>query len=218
MMRPTEEPAATEQLQVSAVEEPRAAYGTGVRVLTVQVDTKNNENIELVSSRAAAGYIAGGFLEPEFIGQLPSFNLPDPAFRNATFRAFQVSGDSMQSTLYEGDWIICRYVEHWDRDIRDGYVHVVVTEDSLLVKRVLNRLNERGELTLLSDNTAIPTQFLDAQLVREVWVGVGRLSRKLINPRFDVNQELMRTRADVDELLAFMQEIKGQSPKPNKPK
>ncbi|GAA3940766.1 S24 family peptidase [Hymenobacter algoricola] len=200
-----------------AMEEPAAPYGKNVRVVTVQVDSHNNENIELVNSRAAAGYVAGGFLEREFISKLPSLSLPDPAYRNGSFRAFQVSGESMTSTLYDRDWVICRYVERWDRDIRDGFVYVVVSEDSLLVKRLQNRLTERGELTLHSDNPAFPVQFLDGASVREVWVAVAKLSRQFVNPRYDVNDELMRTRADVDELLAFMQEMKGR-PVGNNPK
>jgi phage repressor protein C with HTH and peptisase S24 domain len=209
--------AAVFQMPTQVNEEEQARYGGNVRVLTVQVDQNNDENIGLVSTRAAAGYAAGGFLEREFIRTLPSFRLPDPAYRNGTFRAFQVAGDSMESTLYDRDWVICRYVENWARDLRDNYVHVVVTEEGLLVKRLQNRLTERGELTLHSDNPAHPVRFLDGAQVSEVWVAVAKLSRQFVNPRHDVNKELLRTRADVDELLAFMQQMKGL-PVMNNPK
>lgn len=190
------------ELSVVREEEPAPYAGAGPRVLTVQVGPDNEENIELVSVRAAAGYAAGGFLQEEFIEQLPSFRLPDPAYRNGSFRAFQVSGESMQSTLYNGDWVICRYVERWGRDIRDTFVHVVVTEETVLVKRVSNRLNERGELTLHSDNPAYPVQFIDGAQVREVWVAVAKLSRQFVNPRYDVNAELARHAATLEELLS----------------
>lgn len=172
-----------------------------LRVLTVQVADDNEENIEFVSTRAAAGYAQGGFLEREFIGQLPSFRLPDSAYRNGSFRCFQVSGDSMQSTLYDGDWIICRYVEQWDKEVQDTYVHVVVTEDTVLVKRLTNQLNERGKLSLHSDNPAYPVQFIDGAEVREVWVAVAKVSRQFINPRYDVGVELARHDAVLAEVL-----------------
>lgn len=194
---------------------PYQAAGSGLRVLTVQVGADNEENIEFVDTRAAAGYGAGGFLQQEFIGQLPHFRLPDPAYRNGSFRCFQVSGESMQSTLYNGDWVICRYIERWDRDIRDNRVYVIVTDEGVRIKRLLNRLTERGNLALQSDNPAFPVDFLGGAEVREVWEAVGRLSRQFVNPRYDVTLELSRTRADVDELLAFMLEMKGQQQSTN---
>jgi phage repressor protein C with HTH and peptisase S24 domain/DNA-binding XRE family transcriptional regulator len=191
------------------VSEKGGQYDLNPRVLVTTVDSAGRDNISLVDTRVAAGYAHGGFFEPEFMRKLPAFSLPDSAYRNGTFRAFQVSGDSMQPTLYEGDWVICRYVDNWGRDINDNYVHVVVTDERPVVKRLLNRLNERGQLTLQSDNIAYPAQFIDAAIVREVWVAVGRVSRQFTNPRYDLIKEVSRTRADVDELFARLAAIEG---------
>ncbi|GAA4353823.1 hypothetical protein GCM10023185_14770 [Hymenobacter saemangeumensis] len=188
----------------------KEASNDNLRVLVTTVDASGNDNISLVSTRAAAGYAAGGFTEREFVRELPAFSLPDRAFKNGTFRAFQVAGDSMLPTLYEGDWVICRYVEQWANDIRDTYVHVIVTEERLLVKRLLNRLSDRGEVTILSDNPAYPTQFIDGRDVREVWIAVGRLSRQFANPAYDLVKEVSRSRADIDELRAQFMELQSQ--------
>ena len=199
------------QLHVVREEKP-APYSKatdGLRILTVQVGADNEENIEFVGTKAAAGYGAGGFLEKEFIGNLPHFRLPDAAYRNGSFRCFQVSGESMQSTLYNGDWVICRYIERWDRDIRDNRVYVVVTEDGIRVKRLLNRLTERGNLALQSDNMAFPVDFVDGGEVREVWEAVGRLSRQFVNPRFDIATELARHNAEIAELFVMVRGLKG---------
>jgi DNA-binding XRE family transcriptional regulator len=190
-----------------AAQTPPVALNAQLRVLVTTVDGSGNDNICLVNTRAAAGYASGGFMEPEFLRDLPAFSLPDRAFKNGTFRAFQVAGESMQPTLYEGDWVICRYLEQWDRDIRDTFVHVVVTTERPLVKRLLNRLHDRGQVSILSDNPAFATQFLDGADVREVWVAVGRLSRQFANPRYDLVQEMSRTRSDVDELMAQFQAL-----------
>lgn len=181
------------------------------RILVTTVDSAGRDNISLVGTRVAAGYAHGGFIEPEFIRSLPAFSLPDKAYRNATFRAFQVAGDSMQPTLYEGDWVICRFVDNWAHEITDNYVHVVVTEERPVVKRLLNRLNERGQLTLQSDNVAYAAQFIDAEVVREVWIAVGRVSRQFANPRYDLIKEVSRTRADVDEILARLLAIESNT-------
>jgi phage repressor protein C with HTH and peptisase S24 domain len=194
-------PNATNKTKGTKKAEREPAQTDNLRILVATVDSRDRENIALVSTRVAAGYADGGFMNPEFMKDLPSFSLPDSAYKNATFRAFQVSGDSMQPTLWEGDWVICRFIDHWNRDIRDTFVHVIVTDDRPVVKRLLNRLNERGQLTLQSDNPAYPAQFLDGERVREVWVAVGRLSRQFANPRYDLIQEVSRSRADIDELM-----------------
>jgi transcriptional regulator with XRE-family HTH domain len=184
------------------------------RILTVQVGSDGDENIALVSKESAGGYAAGGFMQEEFIERLPSFRLPDAAYRNGTFRAFQVEDDSMLSTLYEGDWVICRYVEHWDQDIRDAYVHAVVTEEQILVKRLNNRLTERGQLTMLSDNPAYPKKILAAEHVREIWVAVGKLSRQFIDPRYNISTELDRQAATLKELLSRVEGLeRDRTPK-----
>lgn len=197
---------------------PKLALGRGPQVLVVTTEPGGTENIALVSTRVAAGYAAGGFIEPEFMRQLPTFSLPDAAYRNGTFRAFQVTGDSMQSTLHEGDWVICRFVEHWATGIQDTFVYVVVTDEQPVIKRVLNRLTERGQLTLQSDNPAYPTQFLDGERVREVWRAVGRLSRQFTNPRYDLIQEVSRSRADIDELMQRLDTLEQRPGRQNRPK
>lgn len=203
----TAKAAAPSDLEVHAAASPTVQRGGDLRILVTTVDASGQDNISLVSTRAAAGYAAGGFTEPEFLQDLPAFSLPDRAFKNGTFRAFQVTGESMQPTLCEGDWVICRYVEQWDRDIRDTFVHVVVTAERPVVKRLLNRLADRRQLSLLSDNPAFPTQFVDGADVREVWVAVARLSRQFANPRYDLVQEVTRTRSDVDELMVQFQAL-----------
>jgi phage repressor protein C with HTH and peptisase S24 domain len=192
------------QLGGLATTEPaqRVQATDNLRILTVQVAPDGDENIELVPVWAAAGYAAGGFTEPTFIQKLPSFRLPGAAFNNGSFRAFQVHGASMQGTLEDGDWIICRFVEKWAHDILDNRVYVIVTETDVLVKRVLNQLNERGQLSLHSDNPSFDVQPLDAREVREVWQGVARLTQDLTNTRLDVPVELARQQAALSDMLS----------------
>jgi hypothetical protein len=187
---------------LAAPEPPQRVQPTdNLRILTVQVAPDGDENIELVPVWAAAGYAAGGFTEPTFIQKLPSFRLPGAAFNNGSFRAFQVHGASMQGTLEDGDWIICRFVERWAHDVLDNRVYVIVTETDVLVKRVLNQLNERGQLSLHSDNPSFDVQPLDGREVREVWQGVARLTQDLTNTRLDVPVELARQQAALSDML-----------------
>lgn len=58
-----------------------------IRVLSITVNGEQKENIQYVPVAAQAGYVSD-HVQPGFIEQLPSFNLPklDP---NATYRAFE---------------------------------------------------------------------------------------------------------------------------------
>src|SRR5665648_762449 len=67
--------------------------GSKLRVLTTTVDSTNTENIELVPEKAKAGYMRG-FADPEFVRELPVFQLPFLS-PERKYRTFQISGDSM---------------------------------------------------------------------------------------------------------------------------
>ena len=49
--------------------------GSNLRVLATTVNNDNDENIELVTEKAKAGY-ATGFADPEYIKVLPTFTMP----------------------------------------------------------------------------------------------------------------------------------------------
>ena len=81
--------------QLGELERGYDAYirGSNLRVLATTVTPDNRENIELVSEKAKAGYTTG-YADPEFIGDLPLFNLPFLS-PDRKYRTFQLKGDSM---------------------------------------------------------------------------------------------------------------------------
>ncbi len=90
----------------------------------------------------------------------------------AMLSAIRVEGDSMETTLRDGDEIL---VDRTPRPLRDG-IHVVRTGDALLVKRL--DLAVPGKFALVSDNPAYRTIELapdEVQVIgRVVWKS-GRL-------------------------------------------
>lgn len=134
----------------------------------ITVDGTGTENIVFVDQKAAAGY-PFKVNEVGFFGVLPAFSLPSSEFRNGVFRCFEVEGDSMETTLNAGDWLITRFLDSWE-GINDGYVHVVVTLDQVLVKRVINRIKKNGRLILQSDNPLYGNIIVEAEDVKEIWV------------------------------------------------
>ncbi|MEL6635013.1 MAG: LexA family transcriptional regulator [Bacteroidota bacterium] len=141
--------------------------GRKLRVLNITTDTEGRENIELVNQKASAGYL-NGYSDPEFIEELPRFQLP--MLKGGTFRAFEIKGDSMLP-LKSGSTIIGEYMDNW-LDIKEGQTYVLVTEtEGVVYKRVYRKTAADGTemLVLKSDNLAYAPYEVRMDDVREVW-------------------------------------------------
>ncbi|MEM6525116.1 MAG: helix-turn-helix domain-containing protein [Bacteroidota bacterium] len=145
----------------------------GKEVLAITVNSDGRENIELVPQKAAAGYL-NGYADPEYIKELPRFQLPVlPG--NSTYRAFEITGDSMLPIL-PGTVIIGEFVEDI-RDIKNGKTYVLVSRsEGVVYKRVFNYISDTGKLFLVSDNRQYSPYQMDAEDVLEVWASKAYLS------------------------------------------
>lgn len=184
----------------------------GIIAITLDKDT-GEENIAMVDTKAAAGY-PQYFLEPEYLVDLPKFNLPGPQFRNATFRCFQVIGDSMAETLYPEDWVICAYVDLSQglrsfNSIKEGYIYVIITEEAVLVKRLLNRVQERGKIVIMSDNEAYATREVDVEDIKELWYVKAKLSFHFPNTRYNTLRKVSNLEADLIHLQERVKKLES---------
>ncbi|PWJ58270.1 phage repressor protein C with HTH and peptisase S24 domain [Dyadobacter jejuensis] len=141
-----------------------AQIRTSPNVITV--DTTGKENIVLVSAKAAAGY-PHNIGDAQWFEKLPAFSIPLPEYRNASFRGFQVEGDSMLPVLHSGEWIVCKALDTWDNLAKDR-MYVVVTDDSILVKKIQQ---EPGSpyLHLVSLNPEYVPIRIEIGGIRELW-------------------------------------------------
>jgi transcriptional regulator with XRE-family HTH domain len=144
----------------------RQTASTGREVLAITVDRAGNENVELVSQKAAAGYL-NGYQDPEFIGELPKIQLPVlPQHR--TVRAFEIKGDSMLP-LPSGSLVFGEYIEKVAH-MKSGKVYVLVTQrEGVVCKRVFFPDDQPGKILLVSDNTTFAPYLLPVSDIREVW-------------------------------------------------
>lgn len=140
----------------------------GIGSVDDTIQTPREDNITYVPIQAQAGYV-DQFLNDEHI-EAEKFSIPGYNARGEN-RCFDVSGDSMEPTLNNGDKIVCSEVpsSHMYNAIKDKHVYVIVTENEVLVKRVINELSTNGYLTLLSDNNFYSPIVLDGNELREVW-------------------------------------------------
>ncbi len=178
-------------------------YSSIPRIITV--DNSGNDNIIYVPVKARAGYLLG-YGDAEFMETLPTFRLP--GLNNATYRMFEVDGPSMAPNVLHGDRIIGEWIDGLDK-IRDNRVYVVVHKGGVAVKRVVNRLKERGKLYLKSDTIAhrheFPTIEIDPEEVKEVWYGRMKISSDFSEPA-EVYHRLADLEMDVLEMKRMIKE------------
>ncbi len=139
--------------------------GSKLRLLTITVDKKGRENIEMVPVKAHAGY-TGSYGDLEFMASLPKFRLPFLP-ENKTYRCFQVKGDSMLPVT-ENSWVTCSYVDNWE-NMKDGKAYVVVTKsEGIVFKLIYNKLY-KSELQLVSTNRNYAPYDIHISQVIEIW-------------------------------------------------
>lgn len=169
----------------------------------VAVNPSGNENVVYVPIKARAGYL-NGYGDADYIEKLPTFNMPH--LTNGTYRCFEVYGNSMVRTFFDGDLVFGKYVESLS-DIKDGRIYVIVSkEDGIVLKRVINRIEERGKLILKSDNKNgnYPTYTIDADAIMEVWYVTMFASKQMPEP-VDVYDRLHELES---EIVALKESLK----------
>lgn len=174
----------------------KATSNQDVKVLAITVDEQDRENITMVGQKASAGYMSG-FSDPEYVEKLPQFHLPNLS-QNATYRAFEIQGDSMLP-LTSGTVIIGAYVEQLT-DIKNGKTYVLVTAtEGVVYKRVFNYLEENGKLLLSSDNEMYKPYGINGMDVLEVWEAKAFISTDF--PHFKGGNKSL-TLNDLSEMIS----------------
>ncbi|MEM9896604.1 MAG: LexA family transcriptional regulator [Bacteroidota bacterium] len=144
-----------------------------VKVLAVTVDDADEEYIQLVPTKAAAGY-TNGYADTDFLSELPRFHLPVLP-KGGTYRAFEISGDSMLP-IVSGSIVVGRYLEQLS-DIKNGKTYVLVTKsEGVVYKRVFDYIEEKGKLFLVSDNKSFAPYELAPEEVTEIWEAKAYIS------------------------------------------
>ena len=137
---------------------------TAPKIITM--DTNDRENMIMVPIKASAGY-ASNVQDTDWYNELPAFNIPLPQYREGSYRAFQVKGDSMLPVLQPQEWVMGKAVES-ARMANDNRIHVIVTVDSILVKKL--RKSESPEAVLLiSLNRDYPVIEQSVVEIKELW-------------------------------------------------
>ena len=138
----------------------------GDKVIVVTVDDKGVKNTVLVPIPAQAEYSLA-HNEAVYMQQFGTYKIP--GFERGEFRAFEVAGDSMAPTINHRDVVVASRVEEL-RLLEPGELYVVVTAESVMLKRIKNRLRANDpEVMLYSDNPHRLPYGMETRDVQELW-------------------------------------------------
>lgn len=153
-----------QQATESLVAESASAYSARpIKPLLITVKHDNTEEIALIPMSVSAGYArdAVDLTDDDLIPKGVSL----PGLRDVTYRAFQVQGDSMESTLRHSDIVVASYVEDL-YNTRKQEVMVVVTHDDVHVKRITRH---EDHFVMVSDNDYYEPVRLEYGDIKELW-------------------------------------------------
>lgn len=163
----------------------------------VSLNSSENENIVLVNVKAAAGY-PHNVQDVDWYQKLPAFDIPLPEYRNATYRGFQVEGDSMEPNFHSGEWVLGKAVSSIE-EASDNKIYVVVMYDSVLVKK-LQKLPDPTKVLLISLNEEYVPLEIPIGEIQELWQ---------VNSKLTFNLEAQSENKLLKQLQQSMEELKN---------
>ena len=132
-------------------------------------------NVPLVNQYAQAGYLCG-FQDAAYMATLPTIPFIIDHEAKGNYVAFEVRGDSMndgtEESYLEGDRLLCReiapylwaesklHIRKWD--------FVIIHEEGILVKRIIDHNLENHTITIHSLNDMYSDRVIDLAEVRQI--------------------------------------------------
>lgn len=115
--------------------------------------------VPLVEEYAQAGYTSG-FSDSSYVEDLPKHSIVVSQKHKGTYRAFRVSGDSMNNSseraICDGDVAIGRMIDkvHWNSrfHLHKFTDYVIVHREGIIIKTIINHDVEAGEIVCHSKN------------------------------------------------------------------
>ncbi|MFM2268754.1 MAG: hypothetical protein RL757_2195 [Bacteroidota bacterium] len=171
------------------------------------VGNPDYELILHVPAAAQPAYVSSSETE-SFLQSLPTMTLPDYKYRTSLHRAFDVSGNVMEPTLFEGDKVVCSQLaaEHWATGLKNNYVYVLVTQSDLLIRRINVHRSDAllTEIEAISDNPLYENTVIPLTEIREIWYVRVKVSPFLPSPS-RIEQLFL------DDVQSLKQTVLGQS-------
>ncbi|GEO06444.1 transcriptional regulator [Adhaeribacter aerolatus] len=194
----------------SSPKQPTTALVRSNQIIHINQDNENGIVIPMIDQKAAANYLSG-YTSQQYYNELAHTTLPAYMAKGGLHFWLQVKGDSMETTFYDGDWLLCEQIqrENW-LDLKDFDVHVVVSNDrGVQVKRIKNRL-KKGFIRCRSDNRAHKPYSLPYDDILEIWRVKWYLSNYMPNRNEDLFNKVDVIEENVEDLRVLTESLMRQ--------
>lgn len=132
--------------------------------------------IPYVTREAEAGYL-DQCNDTDYIKSLAGYRIP--GFEQGEFRMFQISGDSMNPSLYEDEVVIAELVEDIEC-IQANRQCVIITKEGIVAKRIFPQPDDK--LLLKSDNPKYKSYKLTYDIITELWEIRAKITTEFLSP------------------------------------
>lgn len=178
--------------------------GKNIRILATQVNSQNEEQIELVSEKAKAGYTTG-YADTEYIKQLPILQLPF-LDKQKTYRCFQISGDSMLP-IQDKSYIIAEYVQDWNNIPTNTPCVFNTLEDGIVFKILGNKITPKNNIKLISLNKLYNTYETPISNIQEIWKFTYYIGKNYNTTEFlfeQINQSIKKMHEETAQIKKIL--------------
>ena len=140
-------------------------------------DKKQNIKIVGVKNNVPNNYI--DWLNcPEYLHELPVFELPLTLTKKGIYRAFKTEDDGVINTIYSGDVIIGRSLNNF-AEVKVNEIHVIVTKTNIILCRIYSILPFKELLVCKTDDLKNEWFTLPFDTIQEIWLAEGKYSTRL---------------------------------------
>lgn len=164
---------------------------------TVIIYNNSVHNIVMIDAKASTGMPAN-LQNPGFFESFPKFTLPGDRYNVGKFICLQVSGDAMYPTVKNNEWVIAQELE--DLQFKNGYVHLVVTNEAIFCKRLYKKKHS-DYIEVISDNSEVyPEELIHYSAIQRVYQATDKITDDFHNWNDDVHREISVLRNDIQQL------------------
>ncbi len=164
--------------------------------------------IPLVDIRARADY-PRRLNDHDFIQSFSLYRIP--GFEDGNYRMFEIEGDSMEPTIYQGEIVISEYIEDPQTAV-NGKIFIIVSKDAVVVKRLLLYLNDSNAFILKSDNPKYKSYQLKSEEIVEIWEVKGKITNHFLNSGDEHGSKLAEMENRIDKLENALKKFIGVDP------
>ena len=194
---------------ISSVAEPEPLLRPQILIATQ--DTSGNLTVPIVNRKAAASYLSG-YQTQEYFEELDALTVPAYMLRGGQGLIIQATNDSMEDTIFEGDMLLCRYMEaaQWD-EIPDFSVCVIVSESrGIQVKRVKARFRHEGFIRCKSDNRTYRSFNLFAEDILQIWQVSLLLTTNMPNRADTLYRKIDHLEENFDDMRELYEQMRQE--------